>query len=76
MYPRYREKQISKQCFSPFVALELMERRHDMAFELLTTLILIKAVTTIVIALAVAWALLVVLKVVINIVKGDYDWKH
>lgn len=76
MYPRYREKQIPKQCFSLFVALELIERRHDMTYELITALILTQAVTAIVVGLAVSWALLVVLKVVVNIMKGDHDWKH
>ena len=47
-----------------------------MVYELITALILMKAFTTIVVGLAVLWALLVVLKVVINIIKGDYDWKH
>ena len=47
-----------------------------MVYELITALILMKTFATIVVALAVAWALLVVLKVVINIIQGDHDWKH
>ena len=47
-----------------------------MVYELITALILMKAFATIVVGLAVLWALLVVLKVVINILKGDHDWKH
>ena len=58
------------------MALELIERKHDMTYELITALILTKAFTVIVVGLAVAWALLVVLKVVVNIIKGNHDWKH
>lgn len=47
-----------------------------MTYELITALILTQAVTAIVVGLAVSWALLVVLKVVVNILKGDHDWKH
>ena len=47
-----------------------------MVYELITALILMKAFATIVVGLAVLWALLVVLKVVSNIIKGDHDWKH
>ena len=76
MYQRYREKQIPKQCFSLLVALELIERSQCMTYELITALILMKAFSTIVVALAGIWALAVVLKVVVNILKGDHDWKH
>lgn len=47
-----------------------------MIYELITALILMKAFATIVVGLTVLWALLVVLKVVSNIIKGDHDWKH
>lgn len=47
-----------------------------MVYELITALILMKAFATIVVGLAVLWALLVVLKVVNQIIKGDHDWKH
>ena len=47
-----------------------------MTYELITALILMKAFSTIVVALAGIWALYIVLKVVVNILKGDYDWKH
>ena len=47
-----------------------------MTYELITALILTQAITTIVVGLAVSWALVVVLKVVVNILKGDHDWKH
>ena len=47
-----------------------------MVYELITALILMKAFATIVVGLTVLWALLVVLKVVSNIIKGDQDWKH
>lgn len=73
MYPRYREKQIPKQCFSLFVALELIERRHDMEYELITALILTQAITAIVVVLAVSQALLIVIKVILNIIKNAND---
>lgn len=47
-----------------------------MTYELITVLILMKAFSTIVVALAGIWALAVVLKVFVNILKGDHDWKH
>lgn len=47
-----------------------------MTYELITVLILMKAFSTIVVALVGIWALAVVLKVFVNILKGDHDWKH
>ena len=47
-----------------------------MTYELITALILMKAFSTIVVALAGIWALSVVLKVVVSILKGEHDWKH
>jgi|GEM_PF-6996573 len=47
-----------------------------MSYELITALILMKAFTTIVVALAISWALYIVLKVVVSILKGEHDWKH
>lgn len=47
-----------------------------MTYELITVLILMKAFSTIVVALAGIWALAIVLKVFVNILKGDHDWKH
>ena len=47
-----------------------------MTYELITVLILMKVFATIVVALAGIWALAVVLKVFVNILKGDHDWKH
>lgn len=47
-----------------------------MTYELITALILMKAFTTIVVALAILWALYIVLKVVVSILKGEHDWKH
>lgn len=47
-----------------------------MSYELITALILMKAFTTIVVALAISWALSVVLKVAVSILKGEHDWKH